>query len=120
MEAAARGAKAGGGITIGILPGDSDAEANPYIDIPIVTGLGMARNTVNVLSSQAIIAVAGAYGTLSEIALAGVFGIPVVGLGTWNLQDPERQTPSHLLAAATPEEAVRMALESIRMKRTLH
>lgn len=116
MEAAARGAKEGGGITVGILPGDTDVEANPYIDIPIVTGLGMARNAVNVLSSQAVIAVAGSYGTLSEIALAGVFGIPVVGLRTWSLKDPEQQTPSALLVASSPEEAVQIALESIRGK----
>ncbi len=116
MEAAARGAKEAGGMTIGILPGDTDAEANPYIDIPIVTGMGMARNAVNVLSSQAIIAVAGAYGTLSEIALAGVSGVPVIGLGTWSLKDPEQQTPSALLLASTPEEAVQMALECVRRK----
>ena len=114
MEAAARGAKEAGGVTVGILPGNSDAEANPYIDIPIVTGLGMARNAVNVLSSQAVIAVAGAYGTLSEIALARVYGIPVIGLGTWHLTDPEGKTPEDLLGAQTPQEAVELALRTIR------
>jgi uncharacterized protein (TIGR00725 family) len=114
MEAAAKGAKEAGGITIGILPGASDSEANPYIDIPIVTGMGQARNTINILTSQAVIAVAGAYGTLSEIALARVAGIPVIGLETWSLTDPEGRTAPGVTIASNPEEAVRMALLAIR------
>jgi uncharacterized protein (TIGR00725 family) len=114
MEAAARGAKEAGGITVGILPGESDSEANPYIDIPIVTGMGQARNAINVLTSQAVIAVAGAYGTLSEIALASVAGIPVIGLETWSLTDPEGRVRPGITIATTPEEAVHLALAAIR------
>jgi len=113
MEAAARGAKEAGGITVGILPGESDSEANPYIDIPIVTGMGQARNAINVLTSQAVIAVAGAYGTLSEIALARVAGIPVIGLETWSPTDPDGRTAPGVTVAANPEEAVQMALRAI-------
>lgn len=116
MAAAARGAKETGGITIGILPGDSDSEANPYIDIPVVTGMGQARNVINVLTSQAVIAVAGAYGTLSEIALARVAGIPVIGLETWSLRDPEGRAPPGMTIATSPEEAVRLALLAVWRK----
>lgn len=80
MEAAARGAKEGGGLTVGILPGSSAAAANPFIDIPIPTGLGQARNVLVVQSAEALIAIEGGYGTLSEIAFALKLGIPVVGL----------------------------------------
>lgn len=108
MEAAARGARAAGGLTIGILPGDDAAEANPAIDIPIVTGLGNARNVVNVLTSQAVIAIAGSHGTLSEIALALKCGVPVIGLQTWRLEAPDG-SGSPLLAAASAAEAVALA-----------
>jgi uncharacterized protein (TIGR00725 family) len=109
MEASARGAKAGGGITIGILPGASATEANPFIDIPIVTDLGNARNTVNVLTSQSIIAIDGSYGTLSEIALALKCGTPVVGLRTWDAANSKgERLPITLVSTA--EEAVRAAL----------
>lgn len=110
MEAAAGGAKSAGGITIGILPGASEDDANPYIDIPIITDLGNARNVINVLSSHAIIAVAGAYGTLSEIALALKCGKPVIGLETWGLIAPQEQAPPELIIAPTPEAAVAEAL----------
>ena len=109
MEAAAKGAKEAGGITIGILPGNDAAEANRYIDIPIVTDLGNARNIINVLTSQAIIAVRGAYGTLSEIALAMKCCIPVVGLQTWSLVSPEGEALP-ITSANSPEEAVDAAL----------
>ena len=110
MEASAKGAKEAGGITIGILPGNDAAEANRYIDIPIVTDLGNARNIINILTSQAIIAIHGAYGTLSEIALAMKCGVPVVGLQTWSLTSPEGETPPITLAD-NPEEAVEAALK---------
>jgi uncharacterized protein (TIGR00725 family) len=110
MEAAARGAREAGGITIGILPGESASEANPSIDIPIVTGLGNARNAVNVLTSQAIIAIAGSFGTLSEIALALKCGTPVVGLETW-APVPPGETACAIPSVETPEEAVALAFE---------
>jgi uncharacterized protein (TIGR00725 family) len=109
MEASARGAKEAGGITIGILPGDSAAEANPFIDIPIVTDLGNARNSINVLTSQVIIAIHGSYGTLSEIALALKCRIPVVGLGTWDLIPPGGE-PLPIRWVQNAEEAVTAAL----------
>lgn len=83
MEAACKGAKRADGLTIGILPGKSARAANRYVDIPIVTGLGEARNSIVVRTARAVIAVGGEYGTLSEIAFALKFGIPVIGLGTW-------------------------------------
>jgi hypothetical protein len=116
MEAAARGAKEAGGLTIGILPGDSDTQANPFIDIPIVTGMGFARNTINVLTCHAVIAIHGAFGTLSEIAFARVAGIPVIGLETWSLKDPAGETPADMAVAPTPREAVRMALQAARRR----
>ncbi len=114
MEAAARGAKEAGGITIGILPRASASEANSHIDIPIVSDMGNARNVINVLTSQAIIAIHGAYGTLSEIALALKCGTPVVGLETWTLIPPEGSAIPDVAIAATPEEAVMIALNRIR------
>jgi uncharacterized protein (TIGR00725 family) len=80
MEAVARGAKANGGMTVGILPGADPAAANAYIDLPIATGLGEMRNFLIVRSAQALIAIGGGVGTLSEIALAQRIGKPVVGL----------------------------------------
>ncbi len=110
MEAACRGAKAEGGLTIGILPGSTSHEGNPYVDIPVVTGLGEARNIVVVRTSQAVIAVNGEYGTLSEIAYALKLGIPVVGLNTWQLAK-EGRPESAIFEVTTPVEAVDKALK---------
>jgi uncharacterized protein (TIGR00725 family) len=118
MEAAAKGAKEAGGITIGILPGNDATEANRYIDVPIVTDLGNARNVINVLTSQAIIAIRGAFGTLSEVALAMKCSIPVVGLQTWSLVSPEREA-SPIAPANSPEEAVDVALRLASLNRIL-
>ena len=108
MEAACRGAKAAGGLTVGILPGTSHREANPYVDVPIVTGMGEARNVLVVQSAQAVIAVHGEYGTLSEIAHALKLGIPVIGLNTWHLQQ-NGQERQDIVRAASAEEAVERA-----------
>jgi len=108
MEASAKGVREAGGISIGILPGASASEANPYIDIPIVTDLGNARNAISVLTSQAIIAIHGSYGTLSEIALALKCHTPVVGLDTWDLTPPGGVTLP-IIYARTAEEAVTTA-----------
>lgn len=110
MEAACRGAKSGGGQTVGILPGTHRREANPYVDIPIVTGLGEARNLIIVRSADAVIAVGGEYGTLSEIAFALKSGVPVVGLGTWELSKGDRQVEV-IVRATSPVEAVERAIE---------
>jgi uncharacterized protein (TIGR00725 family) len=86
MEAACRGARTEGGHTIGILPGhDADESApNDYVEFPIFTGLGYARNSMVALSGQAVIAIHGAYGTLTEIAYALIHEVPIVGLDTWD------------------------------------
>jgi len=109
MEAACRGASSEGGITIGILPGDSRQAANPYVQIPIVTGLGYARNLAVVKSAQAVIAIDGSYGTLSEISHALQNGIPVIGLNTWSLSINGQQDKS-IIPAQNAVEAVNKAL----------
>lgn len=83
MEAACRGAKRAGGFTVGILPGIDKADANVYVDLPIVTGITQARNIIIARSCDVAIAIAGKYGTLTEIAYCLMFGVPVIGLGTW-------------------------------------
>ncbi|MCP4538697.1 MAG: TIGR00725 family protein [Chloroflexi bacterium] len=113
MEAACRGAKSADGLTIGILPGTNRSEANPYVDIPIVTGIRCARNVIITRTAQAVIAVGGSYGTLSEIAFALSFGTPVVGLGTWKIER-EDHSPAPIVYAATPKEAVKHALALAR------
>lgn len=106
MESACRGAKKGGGITIGILPSGNKADANPYVDIPIVTGMSVARNVIIVHTADAVIAVGGYYGTLSEIAYALAFDKPVIGLHTWEIDENIRKTES-------AKEAVRLAFDLI-------
>jgi uncharacterized protein (TIGR00725 family) len=113
MEAACRGAKSAKGLTIGILPGIDRSEANPYVDIPIITGIGEARNAIITRTAQVVIAVGGSYGTLSEIAFALSFGTPVVGLGTWEVKR-EGHARAPIIYAATPEEAVERALTLAR------
>ncbi len=109
MEAACRGASSEGGVTIGILPGDNYQAANPYVQIPIVTGLGYARNIAVVKSAQAVIAIGGSYGTLSEIGHALQSGIPVIGLNTW-LLSRNGQPDDSIIPAQNPTEAVEKAL----------
>jgi uncharacterized protein (TIGR00725 family) len=112
MAAACRGARSAGGLTIGILPGVHRADANPWVDIPVVTGLDQARNVLVVRTAQAIIAVGGEYGTLSEIAFALKLGVPVVGLDTWQLARRGRPV-SAIVEARTPVEAVEKAIALI-------
>jgi uncharacterized protein (TIGR00725 family) len=103
MEAACRGAKDGGGTTVGVLPTANRADANQYVDVALATGLGEARNALIVRSVDALVAVGGEYGTLSEIALALKAGKPVVGVGTWEIRGVH--------AAEDAAGAVRLALE---------
>jgi len=112
MEAASKGASAEGGMSIGILPGDNRHLANPYIQIPIVTGIGYARNVAVVKSAQAVIAIGGNYGTLSEIGHALQSGIPVIGLNTWSLSR-NGQPDNLIIPAQDPTDAVNKALSSI-------
>ena len=86
MEAACRGARAQGGVTLGILPGAQRADANPWVSVAVATGLGELRNGLVVRSADAVIAIAGGYGTLSEIALALKAGMRVVGLRSWEIR----------------------------------
>ncbi len=86
MEAASRGAKSEGGLTVGILPHNDSKEANQFIDIPIATGLGIGRNIIIARSADALIAIGGEYGTLSEIAFALQMNKPVVGIKTWDIK----------------------------------
>jgi uncharacterized protein (TIGR00725 family) len=108
MEAVAKGAKSNGGITVGILPGDDPTAANPYIEVPLATGLGEMRNFLIVRSAHALIAIGGGIGTLSEIALAQRIGKPVAGLNDSfrNAVDMPR--------VATVAEAVTWALQRAR------
>jgi uncharacterized protein (TIGR00725 family) len=109
MEAACKGAKSANGQTIGILPGTSRRDANPYVDIPIATGLGEARNVIVVRAGRAAIAIGGEYGTLSEVALALKFGMAVIGLGTWQLAR-EGKIQTGIVEAGDAREAVTLAL----------
>ena len=105
MEAACRGAKDAGGTTIGILPGLDRSAANPYVDVAIPTGLGEARNALVVRAADAVIAIGGGYGTLSEVAFALKAGKRVVGLGTWEIDGVE--------AAGSPEAAVEAVVRDL-------
>ncbi len=107
MEAACRGAKEEGGLTIGVLPGESRDDANAFVDIALATGLRDARNVIIARSCDAVIAIDGQYGTLSEIAFCLKFDVPVVGLSTWRV-DPR------VLAVETAAEAVERAMRQAR------
>ncbi len=112
MEAACRGAKSAGGTTVGILPGADRSAANEFVDFAVATGLGEARNAVIVRTADVVIAVGGAYGTLSEIALALAAGKNVIGLDTWTLANAHG--PDNAIErAASPLEAVERALSGL-------
>jgi uncharacterized protein (TIGR00725 family) len=113
MEAACRGARHEGGLSVGILPGGDRGAANPDVVVAIATGLGELRNGLVVRAADAVIAVAGEYGTLSEIALALKTGKPVVGLGTWELARGDSVDPG-IVVAADAGEAVERALSAAR------
>jgi uncharacterized protein (TIGR00725 family) len=111
MEAVCRGAKAEGGTTIGILPGKDPTGVNQWVDIPICTGMGYARNLIVVYTGRAVIAVDGAYGTLSEISHALGDGIPVIGLSTWSFSR-NGNVDAGMIIARDPVDAVDKALEA--------
>lgn len=110
MEAACRGARSGGGLTVGLLPGNDRSAANQWLDVAIPTGLGEARNALVVRAADAVIAVGGEYGTLSEIALALKAGKPVVGLATWQLVRGDGRPDHGIVVADTAADAVVEAL----------
>lgn len=109
MEAACKGAREAGGSTVGILPGNSRLDANPYVDIPIVTGMGEMRNVIIIKSVDAVIAIDGEFGTLSEIAHALRNGIPVVGIDTWEFSRGGQKDGS-LIVATDAKDAADKAL----------
>jgi hypothetical protein len=98
MKAVCQGFKAAGGLTIGIIPGYDKSDANPFVDIVIPTGLGLARNVLVVKSADVLVALPGEAGTLSEIAYALQFGIPVISLNSWDIPG--------VIKAKTVDEAV--------------
>jgi len=111
MEAACEGASEAGGLTIGVLPDSDRSQMNPYVQIPIVSGIGRARNLTITLTADAIIAIDGGYGTLSEIGYALAHAKPVAGLGTWRIEsdsldaDPIFRTDDPVVAVAWAIEA---------------
>jgi uncharacterized protein (TIGR00725 family) len=117
MEAVCNGARSAGGVTVGLLPGLDRREGNPHLSIALPTGLGQGRNLLLVRSSDAVVAVGGGFGTLSEIALALRTGVPVVGLATWSLRLDD-QVVAAFPVAEDAETAARLALEAGRSRRT--
>lgn len=111
MEAACKGAKRFGGLTIGILPGSKRENANRWVDVPIITGIGYARNKLVVKSGHVCIAVDGSYGTLSEIGFALGYEIPVVGLKTWTFISHGGKPDKKMKIAETPKQAVEIAMK---------
>ena len=106
MTAASKGAKDANGLVIGVLPTLDKASANPYVDIPIATGLNQARNFVIARTCDCAIAIDGKYGTLSEIAYCLMYNIPVIGIDTWNIDAPIKR-------ARTAQQAVDLAFKAM-------
>lgn len=117
MEAASRGAAGAGGIVVGILPTNTASEGNPYVTLPVPTGMGEARNVIIVRTADAIIAVGGAYGTLSEIGHALNLGVPIIGLDTWSVARSGSGDDDPLPRATTPQEAVAWAWAAAEERR---
>ena len=110
MAAVAAGARAHGGLVIGVWPGAHRADANPDLSATVVTNMGEARNAIIVLSADAVIVIGGSWGTLSELALARRRGKPVVSLGGWRVADADGRPVGGVAHVDTPEDAVRLAL----------
>lgn len=115
MEAACRGAREAGGLTVGLLPGTDRLAANPFVEVEIPTGLGEARNALVARAGEAMIAVGGGYGTLAEIALALKARTPVVGISTWELAPPGPAV-DEVERAESAAEAVERALAHVRLR----
>ena len=114
MRAASRGAASAGGVTMGLLPSADTTDANEYVSIPIATGLGVVRNFVVVTASDAVVAVGGRHGTLSEIGLALRMGRHVVALGSWRVESEHRLGGPRVHRARDPREAAELALRLAR------
>ena len=119
MEAVCKGAKSEGGLTIGILPGDDPEDANPYVDLPICTGIMYARNMVVVKTGRAVIAIDGSFGTMSEIGHALAEDIPVIGLDTWSFSiESEDEVEDPIIRATDPADAVAKAIAAAKARKT--
>jgi uncharacterized protein (TIGR00725 family) len=118
MEAACRGARAEGGHTIGVMPGrgHEDSPPNQYVEFPVFTGMGFARNVMVVLSGDAVIAIDGSYGTLSEISYALIHDVPVVGIDTWDFNYRGYDGDS-ITRVSDPAEAVEIAITRAEERR---
>jgi len=108
MEAVCKGSKKVNGVTIGILPGDDPGDANAFVDHPIATGMGIARNIIIVRSARVVLAIDGKYGTLSEIAYALQLKKPVIGLKTWNISD-------NIIHCNSPEQAIEKVNSTVKL-----
>jgi uncharacterized protein (TIGR00725 family) len=111
MEAAARGCASAGGTSVGVLPGQDRADANPHLSVALATGMGETRNALVVGAADVVIAIGGGFGTLSEMALAARAGTPIVGIDTWSLAGRTVEDP--VIHVEAPEEAVTRALSAI-------
>ena len=107
MEAVSRGARSAGGVTVGILPQEHKRDANEYIDIPIITGLGIGRNVIIARTADVLISIGGEYGTLTEIAFALQMGKPVIGIRTWDIKG--------VIPAQDADDAVAKAFKILEM-----
>jgi len=110
MAAACQGASAGGGLTVGLLPGTGRAAGNPYLSVALPTGIGELRNGLIIRAADAVIAIGGSWGTLSEIALARRTGKPIVVIGGWTIDDPRHGRAGLLPAGSSAAQAVDLAL----------
>lgn len=120
MAAASEGARAAGGLVVGVLPGRDAASSppNPHLDVTLFSGLGQARNQILVLSAGAVIAVGGGWGTLSEIALALKYRIPVVLLSSWRLERPDGLADPLVARAVSPADAVEIAVRLAHLRQS--
>ncbi len=115
MEAACRGARQAGGLTVGILPGPDRREANPYVSVAVATGMGQMRNVALVLTADVLVAIGGGYGTLSEIGHALRAGKPVIGLRTWEAVRAGARAP--ITVVHTPQEALEAVRRALAARR---
>ncbi len=115
MEAAARGCALSGGVVVGIIPGAQAQDANQYVTIPIVTAMGEGRNVLVVRSAQAVIAIGGSYGTLSEIALALRLQIPVIGLHTWTFSRAGSTDEDPIIRVTSATAAIEATWQALRV-----
>ena len=114
MEAACKGAREEGGLTVGILPTANEDDANKYVDIKIPTGMGYARNVPIILSAHAVIAIDGSCGTLSEIGYALTYNKPVIGLKTWEIRPYYSENTPFIIRVKTAKEAVKIAIKEAK------